>query len=110
MKIQLVIANGKSKGKLFEIKEGTNLIGRLDPDKKAYPEIDLEEEDLDAKVSRRHALIELVDGKLTIEDLGSLNGTYLNRADKLAPGEKHDLQNGDEVSIGKIFLRVEIGE
>jgi pSer/pThr/pTyr-binding forkhead associated (FHA) protein len=48
-------------------------------------------------VSRRHAQIEQVNGKYSVRDLGSLNGTYVNqmRIDELA------LEQGDELQIGK---------
>ena len=40
----------------------------------------------------------------TIEDIGSLNGTFLNRGSKLEEGVRHTLKAGDEIIIGKIFL------
>jgi hypothetical protein len=54
----------------------------------------------DVTVSRRHAVVGRGDAGFTIEDLGSLNGTFLNRSRI----ERGDLDNGDEVQIGKYRL------
>jgi pSer/pThr/pTyr-binding forkhead associated (FHA) protein len=54
----------------------------------------------DVTVSRRHAAVGRGDAGFTIEDLGSLNGTFLNRSRI----ERGDLENGDEVQIGKYRL------
>jgi FHA domain-containing protein len=54
----------------------------------------------DVTVSRRHALITKAADGFTIEDLGSLNGTFLNRHRI----ERGSLENGDEVQIGKYRL------
>ena len=54
----------------------------------------------DVTVSRRHAIVAKGAGTFTIEDLGSLNGTFLNRHRI----EKAELENGDEIQIGKYRL------
>lgn len=105
--MKLVVKRGKSSGRVFEIEEGSNLIGRWDPDTGAFPEVDLEEEDPEAKVSRKHALLERKGTALSIEDLGSRNGTFLNRDTRLEPGVKYDIKVGDELVVGKTFLLVE---
>ena len=102
----LVVTRGEKKDKRFSIEEGTNLIGRWDPDAGAFPEIDLEEEDVDAKISRKHAVIVKRGDEITVEDLGSLNGTFVNRGQRLDKGIVHKLQAGDEVVIGKVFLKL----
>jgi pSer/pThr/pTyr-binding forkhead associated (FHA) protein len=55
----------------------------------------------DVTVSRRHADIDLSGGTVTLRDLGSLNGTYVNRR-----RIEHDevLESGDEIQIGKFRL------
>ncbi|MCB0355157.1 MAG: FHA domain-containing protein [Bdellovibrionales bacterium] len=108
--MRLVIVKGLNRGKEYSLEEGSNLLGRWDPDTGAFPEIDLEPEDDEAKVSRKHAIIRLKDGRLSIEDCGSLNGTFINRGPKLEQGQLHALHPGDEIIIGKIFLRVETEE
>lgn len=103
---RLVISRGEHKGKGFALEEGENLIGRWDPEKGAFPEIDLEEHDENSKVSRKHAVIHWSDGKVWVEDIGSLNGTFVNQGSRLEPGAKVDLKDGDELVVGKTFLRV----
>jgi pSer/pThr/pTyr-binding forkhead associated (FHA) protein len=103
---QLVIVNGKFSGDTFAVERGCNLIGRWDPNRRSFPEIDLESYDPDVKVSRKHAMVRLNDGELEIEDLGSLNGTYLNR-ELLEPGEKRVVGPGDEIVIGPIVFRLQ---
>jgi pSer/pThr/pTyr-binding forkhead associated (FHA) protein len=105
--LRLVVSRGEYKGKVFLVEGGKNLIGRWDPDAGAFPEIDLTKEDVDAKISRKHALVEVADSKVTIEDLGSLNGTFVNRGSRLESGKKHELKSGDEIIVGKTFLRFE---
>ena len=58
------------------------------------------------EISRKHALIRIDGGKITIEDIGSLNGTFVNRQPRLAPGSPVELKGGDEIIIGKTFLKL----
>jgi hypothetical protein len=54
----------------------------------------------DVTVSRKHAVLTQRDGAFFIEDLGSLNGTFLNRR-RIESGQ---LSDGDELQIGKYRL------
>ena len=102
----LLSLKGGIAGSKFPLKEGENYIGRWDPESGSFPEVNLDKEDVDAKVSRSHAkIIILENGNATIEDLGSLNGTYINRGPKLTAGVKCKLHIGDEIIIGKVFLK-----
>lgn len=92
----------------FTLENGNNLIGRWDPDTGSFPEVDLDADDPEAKISRKHALIRIDGGKVTIEDIGSLNGTYVNRQPRLQPGSPVELKDGDEVIIGKTFLKLTV--
>ena len=49
------------------------------------PDVDLDTDDPEAKVSRRHARITLSNGQYFLEDLGSTNGTFINRGKRLPP-------------------------
>ena len=55
----------------------------------------------DVTVSRKHAVLLQRNGELSIEDLGSLNGTFVNRK---RIDSATTLQSGDEVQIGKYRL------
>lgn len=105
-KAKLSIVRGGRQGHEFPLEGGNNLVGRWDPETGAFPEVDLEADDPEAKISRKHALIRLDGAKITIEDIGSLNGTYVNRQPRLAPGTPHDLKDGDEIIVGKTFFKV----
>ena len=61
-------------------------------------------------VSRQHAKITRSEGEWTIEDLGSMNGTYVNGG-KLEKGQKYSFKANDILSLSKSceFL-VKIGE
>jgi hypothetical protein len=54
----------------------------------------------DVTVSRKHAVLRNRDGVFTIEDQGSLNGTFVNRK-RVEAGQVED---GDELQIGKYRL------
>ena len=88
----LVVRSGGGRtGEQFPLERTQTTIGRT-------PECDIFLDDV--TVSRRHAIVAKGAGSFTIEDLGSLNGTFLNRHRI----EKADLENGDEIQIGKYRL------
>jgi hypothetical protein len=105
-KAKLSLLRGGRKGQEFPLDSGQNFIGRWDPETGSFPEVDLEQDDPEAKISRKHALIIIENGKITIEDIGSLNGTYVNRGNRLIPGTPLEIKAGDEVIIGKTFLKL----
>ena len=102
---KLVIERGKSVGKQFMLSAEESQIGRWDADGGVFPDVDLDSDDPEAKVSRRHARITLAEGKYFVEDMGSTNGTFVNRGKRLSPGSRQPLQGGDEIIVGKTFLR-----
>ena len=105
---QLVIERGKSVGKQFMLSSAESHIGRWDADGGVFPDVDLDSDDPEAKVSRRHARITFSDGKYFLEDLGSTNGTFVNRGKRLSPGTRQPLNDGDEIIVGKTFLRFQV--
>ncbi|MGA2411300.1 MAG: FHA domain-containing protein, partial [Candidatus Binataceae bacterium] len=103
---KLSLIRGGRKGQEFPLEDGKNLIGRWDPETGSFPEVDLEQDDPEAKISRKHALIIIENGHITVEDMGSLNGTYVNRGNRLIPGTPQEVKTGDELIIGKTFLKL----
>jgi pSer/pThr/pTyr-binding forkhead associated (FHA) protein len=57
----------------------------------------------DTYLSSRHARLTNDDGDLSIEDLGSTNGTYVNQ--ELVDGRVH-LERGDIVQVGGVLFEV----
>lgn len=104
----LTINRGRSAGKEFPVHEDEAYIGRWDADSGIFPDVDLDADDPEAKVSRRHARVTRRGAQYFIEDLGSTNGTFINRGRRLLPGDRQPLNDGDEIIIGKTFLRFHV--
>ena len=105
----LVIERGADIGRKFPIASDESNIGRWDADNGVFPDVDLDAHDPEAKVSRKHARILFRNGEYLLEDLGSTNGTFINRGRRLIPGAPQKLSEGDEIIVGKTFLRFHIG-
>ncbi len=88
----LVVKRGPTVGARYLLDSQVTRAGR-------HPESDIFLDDI--TVSRRHAeFARTAEGTMTVRDLGSLNGTYVNR-ERI---EEHVLAPGDEVQIGKFKL------
>ena len=87
----LVVKRGPNAGSRFLLDKDVTTTGR-------HPESDIFLDDV--TVSRRHAEFHRQDGEFVVRDVGSLNGTYLNR-ERI---DEAQLANGDEVQIGKFRL------
>jgi pSer/pThr/pTyr-binding forkhead associated (FHA) protein len=87
----LVVQRGPNAGSRFLLDQDISTVGR-------HPDSDVFLDDV--TVSRRHARFERDGDHFRVIDVGSLNGTYVNRdrTDALL------LSNGDEVQIGKFRL------
>jgi hypothetical protein len=91
---RLAVVEGENhKGKSLTLAEEL-LVGRAE---KCHLVLD------DTYVSQVHARIFAKGDSYLVEDLGSTNGTYLNRRRVTAPAE---LQRGDQVKIGKTVLEL----
>ena len=88
----IVRSGGGRTGETFLLEGDETTIGRS-------PECDIFRDEV--TVSRRHAIVRRGSGGLEIEDLGSLNGTYLNRKRIESPAR---LSDGNELQIGKYRL------
>ncbi len=107
--VKLVVIRSGRIGHEFPLTGTRWLIGRWDPDHGVFPDVDLDADDPEANVSRRHAQIVLHEGQYLVEDLGSTNGTFINRGHRLIPGRRYLLQEGDELIVGKTFLKFVTG-
>ncbi|MCX5383681.1 FHA domain-containing protein [Streptomyces sp. NBC_00083] len=88
----LVVRRGPNSGSRFLLDGELTTAGR-------HPQSDIFLDDV--TVSRRHVEFRRgADGRFTVSDVGSLNGTYVNR-ERI---DAVDLANGDEVQIGKYRL------
>ncbi|GAA0974494.1 hypothetical protein GCM10009555_030790 [Acrocarpospora macrocephala] len=87
----LVVMRGPNAGSRFLLDSDLTTAGR-------HPESDIFLDDV--TVSRRHAEFYRRGGQFTARDVGSLNGTYVNR-ERI---EEFPLAGGDEVQIGKFRL------
>lgn len=86
------------------------LFGRNDRLAGLMVDIDLTSEDGQTRgVSRRHARVRFVNDRYLIEDLESLNGTFLNRR-KLVPFVPEVLHDGDELRFGSLAFGVVLKE
>lgn len=87
----LVVKRGPNAGSKFLLDRDRTTAGR-------HPESDLFLNDV--TVSRRHAEILRENERFVIKDVGSLNGTYVNRE----RADMAELSSGDELQIGKFKL------
>jgi hypothetical protein len=92
----LVVRHGPETGSSYRLELPSTAIGR-------HPDSDVFLDDI--TVSRRHVVIDRSEGGYTMRDVGSLNGTYVNK-------ERVDearLKYGDEVQIGRYRLSFVVG-
>jgi hypothetical protein len=89
--VLVIRAGGGRVGESFPLDGDRMTIGRR-PDSDIFLD--------DVTVSRDHALLVRRGGDLYLDDLGSLNGSYVNRRRI----ESHRLEDGDELQIGKYKL------
>jgi ribosomal protein L40E len=87
----LAVLLGPNAGSRFLLDSDLTLVGR-------HPDSDIFLDDV--TVSRRHAEFYRQAGRFVVRDVGSLNGTYVNR-ERI---EETDLHEGDEVQVGKFRL------
>lgn len=94
----LIVKRGPGESHRFLIDADVTTVGR-------HPESDIFLDDI--TVSRHHAKFVRTAGRLYLEDLGSLNGTYVNRT--LLDG-RAQLRDGEEIQIGKYRATISLGE
>ena len=94
----LMVRLGTGDESRFLIDQDITSVGR-------HPESDIFLDDI--TVSRHHAKFVRAGGVLHLEDLGSLNGTYINRT--LIDG-RAQVRSGDEIQIGKYRATIALGD
>lgn len=87
----LIVKRGPNAGSKFFLDTDATTVGR-------HPDSDIFLDDI--TVSRQHAEIRRGNGSFHLHDVGSLNGTYVNRERV----EETNLHSGDEIQIGKFKL------
>jgi len=87
----LVVTRGPNAGSRLALTKAVTTVGR-------HPDSDIFLDDI--TVSRRHAELHRAGSGFVVRDVGSLNGTYLNRERV----EEAPIHNGDELQIGKFKL------
>ena len=88
----LVVKRGPNAGSRFTLGPEVTTLGR-------HPDSDVFLDDV--TVSRRHAEVVRSGEELEVRDVGSLNGTYLNR-ERIE--ERAALHHGDELQVGRFRL------
>jgi pSer/pThr/pTyr-binding forkhead associated (FHA) protein len=88
----VVVVKGHAEGMEYLIERASTIIGR---DKHAQVRLK------DPLVSREHAVILCRDGKITLKDLGSTNGTLINSVSI----KEADLHHGDTFRVGDTVLQ-----
>jgi len=82
------------------------VIGREDPISDVFPDLDLTNYGgMEKGVSRKHAVLHRAGPDYTLEDMGSTNGTYVNKK-RIQPHVPQAIKAGDEVRLGKLSLSV----
>lgn len=94
MVAKLIVTSGKSAGRAISLKAGKLLMGRAE-------ECDIRP--LGEEVSRRHCSVVATDAEMTVEDLKSRNGTYVNGTRIAA---KTVVADGDILRVGPLELKI----
>jgi pSer/pThr/pTyr-binding forkhead associated (FHA) protein len=95
MEVRLVLEGGKVRKRTIRLRSTETIIGRRQ-------DCDLRLKS--AEVSRRHCLLSVHDGYVSVEDLDSVNGTYLNGHRVVG---KQVVRPGDSLEIGPLRFVVE---
>jgi hypothetical protein len=94
-------------GKLIPVPDKTEFtVGRASEGQPITPDVDLGEFNaFDYGVSRLHIVVRLTGEKLTVMDLGSSNGTFINGI-RLSSNSEQVISSGDVVSLGKFRIQI----
>ncbi|NYZ17890.1 FHA domain-containing protein [Azospirillum sp. RWY-5-1] len=107
--LRLTVAEGKTRGARYTIRQAVVVIGRTDPFNRIFPDIDLSASDIGTRpsLSRRHVEIALTPSGYAARDLDSANGSSVNGRALPGPTEPPRLlRNGDVLRVGRVVLTV----
>jgi pSer/pThr/pTyr-binding forkhead associated (FHA) protein len=95
MQVTLVVKEGRTRTRFIELTHADTIIGRQRGCKVRIPS---------AEVSRRHCMLSAVDGYVTVEDLDSANGTFVNGQKVIG---KQAVRPGDTLTVGPLAFVVQ---
>jgi hypothetical protein len=100
----LETVRGRESGRVYPLNRGATVLGNAPG---GGPGLDLghEEGDSPRRMAARQAQLDLSAQGLTIRDLESPGGTFVNRK-RLLPGQSRTLQAGDLIQLGSVQLKV----
>ena len=105
----LVVTETGLRLNLLQSEQPAIVLGRSDPLSGITPDIDLDPFGAEAAgLSRRHARIMQRDDQYWLEDLNSVNLTYLNNQ-RLTPDRPAHLKDGDLIRLGRLLLTFRAG-
>lgn len=101
---KLVVLRGLKINTEYPIYEGRNSIGRF---AEKPVDIDLVNQESVEQIwcSRQHAVVTLDHGVIVVEDMNSLNGTWVNGT-RIHPGQYQQLKHGDIIQVGTVQLKL----
>ena len=106
--IRLIIGKGPRKRELEVLLVKPIRLGRSEPARDIFPEVDLADDlAMQRGVSREHAAIFGRGSLVLVEDLGSTNGTLLN-GERLDPYMPEPLEHGDQLQLGQLLIEVRL--
>jgi pSer/pThr/pTyr-binding forkhead associated (FHA) protein len=104
---RLVVLRGQRIDTEYPLYEGRNTIGRF-ADKPV--DIDLMNQESVEQIwcSRQHAVVIFDRGVVAVEDLNSLNGTWVNGT-RIHAGQRRQLKPGDILQVGTVQMKLVVG-
>lgn len=107
LRVRFVVLRGTRVGAEYPVYEGRNTIGRF-VDKPVDIDLITQEAVEQTWCSRVHAAVTLDRGTIVVEDLNSLNGTWVNGA-RIHPGQPRQLKANDVVQVGTVQMKLVVG-
>ena len=92
--LEVFVLSGPEKGKAFELGDKVTSVGRA-------PQNDIKIRD--SSVSREHLKIIRKGNRFLVEDLGSINGTFVNGR-RVRPGKRVEVKEGLPITIGRVMI------